>query len=148
MDKYKSINNKKSRKKIKDIYNKVYNKITDLHWKSINYLIKTEHIGCILIGNMSTKDISINNTKNYLLPIYKRLASSVRYYSFLQKLKFKCEEYNIEYYITDESFTSKICCKCASLCKINKQTRCLDCKCKTNLDRDLNGCINILLKNL
>lgn len=150
IDKYKSINNKKSRKRALNIYTKIYNKITDLHWKSINYLITKENIGCILIGNWSTKNISSNsnNTNNKLLPIYKRLASSLRYYSFLQKLKYKCNKYNIIYNITDESFTSKICCYCGLACKINKNTRCLECQCKTNLDRDINGCINILFKNL
>lgn len=147
IDKYKSINNKKTRKKAKNIYSKIYNKITDLHWKSINYLITKENIGCILIGNWSTKDIS-SNINNNLLPIYKRLASSLRYYSFLQKLEFKCKEYNIEYNITEEAYTSKICCLCNNISKIEKTTRCLKCKCKNNLDRDINGSINILFKNL
>ena len=62
VDKYKSINNKKSRKRAKIVYSKIYNKITDLHWKSLNYLIKSENIGNILIGNWS---ITLKKSKDF-----------------------------------------------------------------------------------
>jgi len=53
IDRHKSINNKKSRKMCEKIQNNIHNKVTDLHWKSINYLINNEKIRCILIGNWS-----------------------------------------------------------------------------------------------
>jgi len=37
---------------------------------------------------------------------------------------------------------------CGEICKINKNTRCLNYKCKHNLDKDINGSMNILFKNL
>lgn len=35
------------------------NQIIDLHWKSINYLINVENIGCIIIENWSILIIKI-----------------------------------------------------------------------------------------
>lgn len=145
IDKFSKINNKLSRKIINRLRLKSYNKVTDLHWKSINYLIYKIRCKNILIGNWSTKDIS--SRQGNLGKIYKRIASNIRFYEFLQKLKFKCNENHVNLKITDESFTSKMC----SLCGIESKIRCdrtLSCRCNLNLDRDINGCINILLKSL
>jgi len=60
-----------------------------------------------------TKDIS--SRKGNLGKIYKRIASNIRFYEFLQKLKFKCNENHVNLKITDESYTSKMC----SLCVVN-----------------------------
>jgi len=145
IDKLSKINNKLSRKIINRLKLKSYNKVTDLHWKSISYLIKKLKCKNILIGNWSTKDISSN--KGNLGKIYKRIASNIRFYEFLQKLKFKCDENHVNLKITDESFTSKICSLCGVESKI-RSDRTLSCKCNLNLDRDINGCINILLKSV
>lgn len=79
-------------------------------------------------------------------PITKRISLSLRYYGFLQKLEYKCKEYNSNFYLTDESYTSKMCSNCSNESTINKN-RLLTCNCGINLDRDINGCVNILLKN-
>jgi transposase len=145
IDNLNKINNKLARKKIIKKYTSIKNKITDLHWKSINYIIKKQKSKDIFIGNWSTKNISSRD--NNLQPIYKRIASSLRYYDFLQKLQFKANQYNINLKITDESYTSKICSFCSTLTTISSDRK-LNCKCKLNLDRDINGSINILLKSL
>jgi putative transposase len=145
IDNLSSINNKKSRKEIESLKRKNYNKITDLHWKSINYLLKIEEIDSVLIGNWSTKNTSSKN--NNLDSMNKRLSNSLRFYEFIQKLKYKCSQYNTNLKIVDECYTSKICSFCASTSEITKN-RNLKCKCKLNLNRDINGSINILLKSL
>lgn len=145
IDKLTKINNKKSRKRIVSIKSKNYNKITDLHWKTINYLIVNEKLKDILIGNWSTKEISSN--ERYLDTMSKRVANSLRFYEFIQKLKFKCKEYNINLKLVDESYTSKICSFCKEMTTI-KNNRQLNCSCNLSLDRDINGCVNILLKSL
>lgn len=145
IDNFMKINNKISRKRIETLKRKTYNRISDLHWKTINYLIKTEAIKDILIGNWSTKSISSNS--KYLDPIYKRIASSLRFYEFINKLEFKCKEYNINLKLVDESYTSKICSFCKQTAIINND-RTLKCSCNLSLDRDINGCVNILLKSL
>jgi len=144
IDKLAKINNKKSRKNIESIKRNSFNKITDLHWKSINYLLNTEKKKDILIGNWSTKDISSN--ERYLDTINKRIANGLRFYDFIQKLTFKCTEYSANLKVIDESYTSKICSFCKQLSTI-RNDRTLKCSCGLNLDRDINGCINILLRS-
>ena len=77
----------------------------------------------------------------------KRIASNLRFYEFLQKLKFKCKENNVSLKLVDESYTSKVCSFCKETSTINKNRR-LVCNCIFSLDRDINGCINILLKSM
>jgi len=146
IDHLNSINNKKSKRLVNIIYKKIKNQITDLHWKSINYLITNINIGCIVIGNWSTKKC-ISKDK-YLKAIDKRIINSISYYKFLQRLQFKCMEYNIPLYITEEAYTSKVCCKCGSL-DITCRNRIIKCKkCNYIINRDITGALNILFKNL
>lgn len=145
IDNLNKINNKKTRKIVSKIKNSNYNLITDLHWKSINYLIKTAKVKHIFLGNWSTK--SISSTDGNLKEIYKRIASSLRFYEFKQKLQFKCDEHNVNLMMVDESYTSKTCSFCTNICEINTNRK-LNCKCCFKLDRDVNGCINILLKGI
>ena len=145
IDNLNKINNKKTRKRVAKIKISNYNLITDLHWKSINYLIKTAKVKHIFLGNWSTK--SISSTDGNLKEIYKRIASSLRFYEFKQKLQFKCDENNVNLIMVDESYTSKTCSFCTNICEINTNRK-LNCKCCFKLDRDINGCINILLKGI
>lgn len=146
IDHLNKINNKKSKRLVYIIYKKIKNQITDLHWKSINYLLTDINIGCIIVGNWSTKD-SISKDQ-HLKTNNKRIINSISYYKFLQRLKFKCMEYNVPLIITEEAYTSKICCKCGS-----ENTKCsnriISCKnCNNTINRDINGALNILFKNL
>lgn len=145
IDKFSKINNKISRKIINRKKNKIYNKMTDLHWKTIDYILNKKKINNVFIGNWSTKNTAL--LTGNLQPMYKRISYSLRFYSFLQKLGNKCKEYNVNYKLTDESYTSKICSFCSKESTINKY-RLLNCDCGLQLDRDINGSINILLKNL
>ena len=38
-------------------------------------------------------------------------------------MELKCKEYNIEYKITNETYTSKMCCLCSEISKIDKNTK-------------------------
>lgn len=145
IDNLNKINNKKTRKRVNKIKNMNHNLITDLHWKSINYLIKTAKVKNIFLGNLSTKNIS--STNGNLKEMYKRIASGMRFYEFKQKLQFKCDEHNINLMIVDESYTSKICSFCKTTAEIGLDRK-LICNCCFKMDRDINGCINILLKGI
>ena len=144
LDKFASFNNKLGRKRMIKIRSRIYNKITDLHWKTINFILNRKQLKNVFIGDWSTKNTSCCS-KN-MDPITKRISLSLRYYEFLQKLEYKCKEYNSNFHLTDESYTSKTCSNCSNESTINKD-RLLTCNCGINLDRDINGCINILLKN-
>jgi transposase len=151
IDHLNTINNKKSKRLVNIIYTKIKNQIVDLHWKSINYLILYEKIRYIIIGNWSTKDCisnNNNNNNNKLKAINKRIINMLSYYKFLQRLSFKCSEYNIKLTVTEEAYTSKVCCKCGTV--NNKiENRILNCSnCNYSINRDINGAVNILFKNL
>lgn len=145
IDNLNKINNKKTRKRVNKLTENSYNLITDLHWKSINYIIKTTKVKHIFLGNWSTK--SISSVKGNLLPIYKRIANKLRFHEFKQKLQYKCNEYNINLIMVDESYTSKVCSFCKATSEIGLDRK-LTCNCGFKLDRDINGCINILLKGI
>lgn len=125
---------------------KLHNKVTDLHWKSINYLIK-HNKNTIVIGNWSTKRcISKNGSLNKML---KRVCSSLRYYEFLQKLSYKSNCNDITLKIQDESYTSKLCSNCGELNNTLGSSKVFKCKkCNLHYDRDMNSCRNILIKSL
>jgi len=121
----------------------IKNMITDMHWKMINYL--TNNYKTILIGNLSTKNI----VEKELSPMTKRLANIYSLYQFKQKLKYKCKYLNISYKEVDEAYTSKSCSKCASINDKLNGSEIFTCKkCNLVIDRDINGSINILQRNI
>jgi putative transposase len=144
----KIMKNKKIPEKIKKknelmINKKISNLITELHWKTIKYL--TDNNSIILLGNMSTKEII--SKKGKLDKMSKRISSLIRLYQFRQRLEFKCSIKGVKYGEINEWMTSKMCSKCGNIDKDlggNKVYNCI--KCKTIMDRDVNGARNIHLK--
>ena len=78
----------------------------------------------------------------------KRLMTMFRFYSFKEKLRWKCDTYNKKLIIVDESYTSCTCGECGYVNKRNGEEwfKCI--RCKMEVDRDVNGSRNILIKNL
>jgi IS605 OrfB family transposase len=142
----KRIDKTDSKKKKNRLRLKLKNKVTDLHWKSINYLIK-QNKNTIVIGNWSTKNcISKKGSLNRML---KRVCSSLRYYEFLQKLIYKSNYNDITLKIQDEAYTSKMCSECGKINNTLGSSKVFNCsKCKLCYDRDMNACRNILMKSL
>ena len=69
------------------------------------------------------------------------------FYSFKEKLKYKCSMYNKKLIIVDESYTSCTCGRCG---KINdtKGAEIFHCtSCGLVVDRDATGSRNIFIKN-
>ena len=100
----------------------------------------------ILIGNWSTKQcISRNGNLNKLT---KRICSRLSYYQFLQRLKFKCNEYNKDLHIVDEKYTSILCSNCCIENETLGSSKRFTCNnCNLCLDRDINSCRNICIKS-
>ena len=121
---------------------KIKHKIDDLHWKSANILCKMSDK--ILIGNMSTIGILRGN----LTSGTKRLIQSVSHYTFRMRLKSKCEEYGVEFVVADESYTSKTCGTCGQINSKLGSSKTFKCSCGFNVDRDINGARNIMIKTL
>jgi IS605 OrfB family transposase len=139
------IKNKKIKKKIRNLHYKLKNLITDMHWKSINYL--TNNYKTILIGDLSFKRISNKKTSN-IAKMTKRIGAELSFYKYRQRLSYKCKLNNCNYIEVNEKYTSKMCSICGHYKEDLGSNKIYSCnKCKTVIDRDVNGCRNICLKS-
>ena len=123
---------------------KIKNLVTDMHWKTISYLTNTYQT--ILIGNMSPKGIICNKTSN-LTQRTKDLVGNLSFYTFRNRLEYKCHCKSLKYMLVDERYTSKTCSCCGWVNDKLGGNKIFACKnCKVELDRDINGCRGIYLK--
>jgi putative transposase len=129
------------------INNKIKNKVNELHWKSINFLIS--NYKNIFIGNMSSKNIS---SKSYSLPkMCKRVALHANLFKYRERLKYKCFITGTNYKLVKEWMTSLTCSCCGNVktkkeLGTNKTYKCS--LCSNIMDRDVNAARNMLLKCL
>jgi IS605 OrfB family transposase len=127
------------------INRKINNLVDEMHWKSINYLIKNYET--ILIGDLNVK--SIVKRGGNLSNMTKRTALSLKFYDFKQKLIYKCNANNTNLGIINEWFTSKMCSLCGNIDENLGGNKIYNCKkCKSCLDRDINGARNIYIKSI
>jgi transposase len=125
-------------------WKRINNLISEMHWKSINYLIKNYDI--IMYPDYRVSQML---KKGKLGKMTKRLMTMYRSFDFKQKLEYQVKKYNRKLVIVDESFTSKTCGQCGKLhngLNGNKVFKCPECG--ICMDRDASGSRNILLKNL
>jgi len=96
------------------------------------------------------KKIENPNERAKMNKLYKRIKFvllNLSHYKFRQHLSHKCDEYGCQLEIVNEYNTSKCCTKCGFLSN-NYNRRHKHCpKCKYEINRDVNGARNILLKN-
>ena len=166
---------KKLRIKIRRIFKKIRNKVKELHNKCALYLVK--NYNKILVPEFKTSYM-ITRTKinKEIKEIYKskknkeekraelkklgkkrKLSKKVvtvlnhlSHYKFKQHLKMKCLEYGCEFISCTEEYTSKTCSNCGHLNDYKAiKERTLKCtNCKKEVNRDINGSKNILMKYL
>ena len=125
------------------IWRKIKNMVSELHWKTIHFLIK--NYDTILLPDFRISGM----VKSKKLPrITKRMLYMFSFFRFKERLKYKCKIYNKKLIIVDESYTSQTCgeCGCRNQMKGNEVYSCKDCG--LVIDSDVNGARNILLKNL
>jgi len=121
----------------------IKNKITELHWKTISYL--TARYDKIMMPDFRISKMVKGKKLNKMT---KRLLYMFSYYSFIEKLKFKCKNTKTRLYIVDESYTSKTCTRCGQINNVGASER-YECeRCRIKIDRDVNGSRNIMLKNM
>ncbi len=97
---------------------------------------------------MSTKGI-VNSKNSNLSSTQKNLAYALSFYTFRQRLQYKCQLKGNLYYNVREKYTSKTCSCCGEYKKDlggNKVYECI--KCGLKIDRDVNSCRNIFLKTI
>jgi putative transposase len=137
-------NRKSIKKKIYKLRNKLKDKIMDLRNKGANYICKNYErilLPSFEVSQMVKKEKDLNK-------MTKREMLSLSHYKFKQHIQHKSEEYGCKIEIVDEAYTSKCCGKCGILSKtyVNRVKKCPSCKVEIN--RDINGSYNILLKNV
>lgn len=144
------LNNDKISKEIKKKNEKIINRkmnnlVEELHWKSINYLIKNYET--IIIGDLNVKGI-VKKSGN-LSKETKRVALGLKFYNYKQKLIYKCNVNNTKLSITNEWLTSKMCSLCGSISETLGSKKIYNCNnCKSIMDRDINGARNIYIKSI
>lgn len=125
------------------LWKRIKNKINEMHWKTISFL--TKHYDIILLPEFATQEMVRKKTLHRNV---KRIMLMYSFYSFKQKLQWKCSLLDKKLFIVNESFTSKTCTNCGCLSSVNGQEN-LKCKnCNLEIDRDEQGSRNIFLKNL
>jgi putative transposase len=136
----------KIRKKLKSTNKRINGLINELHWKSIKFL--TDNYKNILIGDLSTKGI-VNNKTSVLQKYNKTLSYALSFYKYRERLKYKCKVKECNYIKVSEYYTSKTCSLCANVNESLGGSKIFKCSnCNSVMDRDINGCRNIILKCL
>jgi IS605 OrfB family transposase len=137
---------KKIKKKNERLINrKIHNKVDELHWKTINFLVN--NFNNVLIGNMSAKQI-VKRSNHILSNDTKTACLRTRYYEFRQRLNYKCTLNKVNYVLVNECYTSKICSNCGCYNDKLKGDKVYNCKkCNLSMDRDINACRNIYMKS-
>lgn len=151
IDKFKSLMSKKlgktkrnMKKRCSLLRTKIKNITKDLHWQSCSFLVK--NFQNIIIPQFGSKNMSKKSSRN----IHKTTVRSMfnlSHFKFLEKLKFKCKEYQRNLIISSEEYTSKTCGNCGNLNNNLGGSENYKCsKCNNLLDRDINAARNILIK--
>ena len=120
-------------------WSRMENLITELHHKTITYLLNYKTILC---PNFETKRMG---RKGKLAKSTNQLLYTLSHYRFRERLKDRCEVNSREFRLCNEAYTSQTCTYCGNLRKTsNKTYKCTHCN--IVMDRDVMGARNILLK--
>ena len=123
-------------------FQRIENKINDLHWKTVKFL--TDNYKTIIISDFKTKSIL---KANNICRSVKRSLNVLSHYKFRQRLKEKCVARGNNLFVINEAYTSKTCGRCGRINQnlgANKTFTCPYCSYIT--DRDVNGGRNMLLR--
>lgn len=127
-------------KKIKRLWQRIRDMVSDLHWKICKFLTFT--FKTIILPEFPVKEIAKAMGCNKQS---KRLLYLFRHFEFKQRLKFKCRERGVKLFFVPEEFTSQTCGRCGYLDKQAGKIHICS-SCHTEIDRDYNGSRNILIK--
>ena len=142
----KSIKNKrKIIKRIRKEELKIVNYRQEVHRKAALYLC--ENYENILLPEFNVKQMIKNKPNNKLPKWVKEVMVAQGHYMFKRYLKYKGMRYRTNIYDVNEAYTSQTCSNCGCMSKIYDNKRLKTCpSCKYQIDRDINGSKNILLK--
>ena len=141
----KKIKNRK-RKAIIRARNKIHNLVTELHCKTINFLLsKFNHI---IIPPFQVSHMVKRKDRKIRSKTVRQMLCW-RHYGFKQRLKQVAERYtNVYVYERPEHYTSKVCTECRNIKHNLGGAKIYKCQCcNLKVDRDVNGARNIFIKN-
>ena len=129
-----------------NLWQRMKNLVSELHWKCASFLVK--NYDAILLPDFRVQQMVIKTKSGVRLGrLTKRLMNMFSFYKFKVKLAYKCKEYGKKLLIVDESFTSCTCGNCGNITRL-KGKEVYNCgRCNLEIDRDINGARNILIKN-
>ena len=79
----------------------------------------------------------------------KRLLATLRWASFVDKLRMKSEEFDCNIHVVNEAWTSKTCGNCGQINRCLGSSKTFICgNCELVIDRDVNGARNIYLRSV
>ena len=134
------------KKRCTSLITKMKNIVTDFQWKMCSFLVK--QYKTIIIPEFQTKQMSMKQKRNINRSTTRNMLT-LSHYKFLEKLKYKCIEYQRNLMIVNEAYTSKTCGNCGAIKQDLNGSKVYNCKnCGVRLDRDYNGARNILLKTI
>jgi len=125
---------------------KIKNIVTEVHCKSVNFLLR--NFKNIIIPPFNVSQM-IKRGHRKLSKKSVRQMLGWRHFGFRQRLIENAKLANVQIYVKGEEYTSKTCTHCRFLkqdLRGAKVYKCQDCSLK--VDRDVNGARNIFLKNV
>lgn len=128
------------------LYRKQSHLAMQMHYNAISFL--TGNFNWILLPSFESQEMVKGNK---LSKETKREASQLQHYKFKQRLQSACSSMkNCKVLIVSEAWTSKTCGRCGFIKNnLTLKDRIYSCgKCGLNIDRDVNGSRNILLRNI
>ena len=125
---------------------KIKHIVSDLHWKTADYLTKKFQV--ILLPIFNSKNMS-NKNQRKLSKTSTRLLLGLSHYSFQQKLLYKANMRGRQVILCKEHYTSKCCGNCGKLNENLGSKKIFKCvKCNLTMDRDIHAARNILIRAL
>jgi len=118
------------------------NLINELHWKTINHVVKNNDF--IFYGNIKSHDI-VKNGKNRTL---NTDTNNLKFYKFKERLLFKSVEHNKKVYPVNEQYTTQTCSYCGDYHKVGSLMVYVCRQCRRKSGRDVNAAKNILMKGI
>jgi putative transposase len=131
-----------SRRRLCKLEKRKENLINDLHWKTINHLVKNNDY--IFYGDIKSHGI-VKHGQNSTI---NRDTNNLKFYKFKQRLMFKAKEHRKRVFVVNEAFTTQTCSFCGSINHVgsSKQYHCG--MCKNTIGRDINASKNITMKGM
>ncbi len=139
-----SLKRRRYRYRIRRCFERVRNRVRDLHHKVAKWLTETYRV--IILPKFKSQDMVGKCT---LRSRTCRKLLTWSHYTFQQRLLEKAHRMGVKVLIANESYTSMTCGECGHLHEKLRSAKHFSCpRCDFECDRDVNGARNILLRAL